>query len=79
MDCVFVSNLLACAFFMGDMSPFTIRDINDQWYLSPVNLVFIVGDVNLCMFSSLGFSVMRSSIVCVFVDVVIFLGLEFSF
>ena len=79
MDCVFVSNLLACAFFMGDMSPFTIRDINDQWYLSPVNLVFIVGDVTLCIFSSLGFSVMRSSIVCVFVDVVIFLGLEFSF
>ena len=36
--------------FMIELSPFTLKDINDQWLLSPINLVFIVGDVNLCVF-----------------------------
>ena len=65
--------------FIGELSSFTLRDINDQWLLSPVNFVFIVGNVNLCVFSSLGFAAMKPSIVCVFVGVTNFLGLEFSF
>ena len=65
--------------FIGELSLFTLRDINDKWLLSPVNLVFIVGDANLCVFPSLGIAAMRSSIVCVFVGAANFLGLEFSF
>ena len=45
MDSVFVSNLLACL-FIGELSSFILRDINDQWLLSPVNLIFIAGDIN---------------------------------
>ena len=51
MDFVFISKLLACAFYRW-VESFTLGDINDQWLLSPVNLVFIVDVVNLCVFSS---------------------------
>ena len=44
------------------------------------NLVFSFGYVNLCVFfPSLGLSAVRSSMVCVFVDVANFFGLQFSF
>ena len=36
--------------FIGDFSPFILRHINDQWLLSPVNFVFFVGDVIVCVF-----------------------------
>ena len=60
--------------FIGELSLFTLKDINDQWWLSPITLVFIVDDVNLSFFPFLGFASMRPSIVCVFVAVVNFFG-----
>ena len=42
-------------------------------------LVFVGGDFIVCVFPSLEFAAMRSSIVCAFVDVANFPGLEFSF
>ena len=39
---------------IGDMSAFTLRDNNEQGLLSPANLVFIVGNVNLCVFPFFG-------------------------
>ena len=62
---------------MGDLSPFILRDNNNQWLLFPVNLVFVVGDVNPCAFFPLGFVALISSVVCVFVDIVKFLGWSF--
>ena len=66
--------------FIGELSPFIVRDNNDQGLLSPVKLFFVVGDVILCVFLFLEFASVRSpSTVCVFVDVANFLGLLFYF
>ena len=46
--------------------------------LSPVNLGFVGGDVNLHVFPSLGLAAMKS-IVCDYADVANLLGFEFSF
>ena len=72
--CFCIQSVSLCL-FISELSPFTLSDINDQWLLPFVNLVFIVGDVNLCIFFfSLGFANKKPSIVCVFVDVANFLG-----
>ena len=44
--CFFIQSVSLCL-FIDELSPFTLRVINDQRLLAPVNLVFIVGDVNL--------------------------------
>ena len=45
--CFCIQSISLCL-FIDELSPFTLRNINDQWLLSPVNLV-LVGDVNLCI------------------------------
>jgi hypothetical protein len=41
IDPVFTSILLACVFLFGELSPLTLRDINDQWLLIPVILILV--------------------------------------
>ena len=42
LDPVFVSNLLVCAFFIGELSPLILSDINDQWLLTPVIFLLFI-------------------------------------
>ena len=53
--CFHIQSVSLCL-FIGELNSFTLRDINNQWLLSPVYLDFIVGDVNLCVFSYLGYT-----------------------
>ena len=53
MDSVVISNLLVFL-FIGELSPFILKNINDQGLLFPVILVFIVGDVIVCVFPFCG-------------------------
>ena len=39
--------------FIGEFSPFILRDINDQWLLVPISFVFVVGDGIVCVCVSL--------------------------
>ena len=55
-----------------------IRVINEQWFLIP-GILFFVLVVVFVYFPSLGFVAVRLSVAFVFVDTVSFLGLEFSF
>ena len=65
--------------FISELSPFILRDINDQWLLSPVNLVFIVGDVNLCVFPFFGIYCCKIINCLCFCEVANLLVLEFPF
>jgi hypothetical protein len=56
-----------------------LRDVNDQWLLIPVILLFVCVYVFVCVCASHIFAGMELLISCVFLDVIIFLGLQFSF
>ena len=63
----------------GDSSPFILRDINDQELLFPVIYFSLLVSIFCAFLQFLEFAALRSSMVCIFVDVAKFLGLEFSF
>ena len=79
-------------YFIGELNPMILRDINDHLLLIPVIFLLLVVVVKMCFclwvclcvcvsicFPSLGFDGLRLSIFCVFMGVVNFLGLEYSF
>ena len=76
--CIHSITLCLC---IGELSPLILRDINNQWLLIPITLLLlVVVCVNVCVcFPSCGFPHVRLFISCVFMDIVNFLGLEFSF
>ena len=51
MDSVFLIQSVSLCFFIGELSPFILKDINDQRLLVPVTLVFLVSDDIVCGFS----------------------------
>ena len=73
--CFHIQSVNLCL-FIGELSP--LMDINDQWLLVSVILVFIVGDVIVCVFPFFGICCCEIIYVSVFVDVANFLRLEFS-
>ena len=76
---ILVSSLLVCVFFIGESNPFILRDINDQWLLVPVILVFIVGDGIVCVFPFFGICCCDIIYCPCFMDITNIPGLEFSF
>jgi uncharacterized membrane protein len=60
--------------------PQMLRDINDHWLLLPVILMSVVVCVCVCVctLTSFVFAGMELLISCVFLDIVILCGLEFS-
>ena len=55
MDPVFVSNLSLCL-FIGELSPLILSDINDQWLLTPVIIIFIFLFFCVCVVEFVYFS-----------------------
>jgi hypothetical protein len=50
MNSLYISSLLACVFFIGKLSPLTLRNINGQWLSVPVILLFEVGSLCVILF-----------------------------
>ena len=76
LDPVFIFILLTCALFIGELSPMKLSDVNEQRMLTLVIIFLVV--VYMC-FPSLSCAGGGLSDVCVFVGVVGFLELWFSF
>ena len=65
--------------FIGKLSPFLLREINDQGLLVPVIFVSVVGCGIVCAFSFFGICCCEIIYCLDFVTVADFFELEFSF
>ena len=82
MDSFFVSNLLACVFFIGELRPLILREIKVQLVFILVCFCFVFGTGIVCRFTLpfiLCFCRVELSIAYVYVSLVNFHRLEFSF
>ena len=75
---LFSYHFVTLCLFIGELIPMTLRDINDQWLLILLFLVFVV--VLVCVyFPFLDVAGVRLSIICVSLSVINFTVLVFSF